>query len=358
MKRIILVGGGTAGHVEPALALGRYLTKKDSDIVLEFIGTKSGVEVELLADTGIIFHPILKVPFPRKMNFQTIVWPVKFKVAFWQSFKAIRKSDAVVGFGGYVSAPVYLAAKLQRIPLIIHEANAKPGMANNLGTHLTKNLFLAFPNAKHENKRWRGAQVIGMPIKENIVNFSKTNSTEVRQNYLLNLGLDPTKKTLLVFGGSIGATKINDAISGAIPQILNNGWNVIHSVGNQNLLPNSTSGYCAMPYIKEMDQAYAAADFIISRSGAVTCAELLAVGKPALLIPLAIGNGEQEANAKALVESGQAKLVSNNEFNTNWLHANLVELLNKKWVSHNFAPNNAAAQLGEAIFKILERKAL
>jgi UDP-N-acetylglucosamine--N-acetylmuramyl-(pentapeptide) pyrophosphoryl-undecaprenol N-acetylglucosamine transferase len=122
MSRVILVGGGTAGHVEPALAVGRYLNEKDSKIELEFVGTKSGVEVELLIETGIKFHSILKVPFPRKFDFAAILWPFKFKYAIFQSIGAIKGADLVIGFGGYVSAPVYLAAKFLRIPLMIHEA--------------------------------------------------------------------------------------------------------------------------------------------------------------------------------------------------------------------------------------------
>ena len=136
MSRVILVGGGTAGHVEPALAVGRNLKDEDSNIELEFIGTKSGVEVELLVDTGIKFHSILKVPFPRRLNINSLFWPFRFKYAFFQSLLAIKGSDLVIGFGGYVSAPGYRATKGRRRPLIIHEANAKPGLANKLGAKL------------------------------------------------------------------------------------------------------------------------------------------------------------------------------------------------------------------------------
>lgn len=353
MSRVVLVGGGTAGHVEPALAVGRYLQKKNPNIELEFVGTKSGVEVELLIDTGIKFHSILKVPFPRKFDLAAILWPFKFKYAFFQSVGAIKEADLVIGFGGYVSAPVYLAAKFLRIPLMIHEANAKPGLANKLGAKLSKNLFIAFEGARTLGGSWKLATNIGMPIKEKIDHFGEEDQSLPRKSYLDELNLNNGNKNLLIFGGSIGAKQINKAITESVDKLLDTGWNVIHAVGGNNELPDMQGNYRPIPYIHNMAGAYAAADFIISRSGAVTCAELAATGRPALLVPLKIGNGEQEANAKELIASGQASMVSNADFTAEWVKGNLPAILNSHPTSRKGVTRQAASKIGERALELI-----
>ena len=329
MKRVVLVGGGTAGHVEPALAVGRWLLKQRPELDLSFIGTKSGIEVELLVDTGIKFNSIIKVPFPRKISISTLIWPLKFFVGIVQSARAIRGSDLVVGFGGYVSAPAYVAAWILRTPLIIHEANAKPGLANILGTYLTKNSFVAYPRTRELNRRFSKSTYSGMPIKSKIDNFDFAQSSQMRQDFLNSLNLPLDKRTLLVFGGSLGAQRLNEAITQSKTAILATNWNLIHVVGSSNTLPENSGNYRALRYINEMDLAYAACDFVICRAGAVTCAELAAVGAPALLVPLPIGNGEQIENARDLVATGQAQMIANQDFTSEWVTQNLIEILKK-----------------------------
>ena len=354
MKRVVLVGGGTAGHVEPALAVGRALVGLDSDIELEFIGTTSGVEVELLIDTGIKFHAITKAPFLRKLDLDVILWPAKFLYAFFQSLSSISGADLIVGFGGYVSAPVYVAARVLRIPLIIHEANAKPGLANRLGAKFCKKLFIAFEGARSLGGSWNMALNVGMPIKEEIDLYSLHENRELRESFLMNLGLNNRNKNLLIFGGSLGAEKINNAISESLDTILATGWNVIHSIGSRNKLPEIKGNYRPLLYIQDMAGAYAAADFVISRSGAVTCAELEAVGKPALLVPLEIGNGEQEANAMELIKNGQASMVSNADFNGNWIKENLLAILLSNPSFRSGVTRRAAEKIGEVALELIK----
>lgn len=353
MKRVVLVGGGTAGHVEPALAVGNWLRSNSSEVSLEFIGTKSGIEVELLVDTGITFHPIAKVPFPRALSAAALIWPFKFIFATTQALAAIKGSAAVIGFGGYVSAPAYLAAKLLGIPLILHEANAKPGLANILGAKLTKDIFIAFESAKNLGGRWSGAVNVGMPIKNEIDEFNKLDKAKLGREFLADLNLSSDKKTLLIFGGSIGAKQINTAVSDALVTLNATGWNVVHSVGASNVLPSANGNYVALNYISNMVGAYAAADFVISRSGAVTCAELQAVGAPALLVPLQIGNGEQSANAKELLESGQALKVDNADFTSKWLQENIAKILESAPKRTNGQTRHAAARIGELVLRII-----
>lgn len=354
MKRVALVGGGTAGHVEPALAVGRNLSRRDSEIELEFIGTKSGAEVELLIDTGIKFHSIIKVPFPRKWNFGTILWPAKFLYAVFQSLASIRGTKLVIGFGGYVSAPVYVAAKVLRIPLIIHEANAKPGLANKLGAKLCKKLFIAFEGARSLGGSWNLAVNIGMPIKEEIDLYSLHENKKLGDNFLSNIGLNNGNKNLLIFGGSMGAERINSTILESLDLILETDWNVIHSVGSRNKLPQMKGNYRPLPYIQDMAGAYTAADFVISRSGAVTCAELEAVGKPALLVPLEIGNGEQVANAMELIRIGQASMVSNADFTGNWVKSNLPRILLSNPPTRGGVTRRAAEKIGEVALDLIK----
>ena len=329
MKRIVLVGGGTAGHVEPALAVGRWLLDKRPDLDLSFIGTKSGIEVELLVDTGIKFNSILKVPFPRKFSISSLIWPIKFLIGITQSLQAIRGSNLVIGFGGYVSAPAYVAAWLLRTPLIIHEANAKPGLANILGTFFTKNSFVAYPRTLEINRRFSKSICSGMPIKSRIDNFDFVQIPRLRQDFLNSLKLPLENRTLLVFGGSLGAQRLNEAIAPSKNLILESNWNLIHVVGGTNKLPENFGNYRAIGYIHEMELAYAACDFVICRAGAVTCAELAAVGLPALLVPLPIGNGEQIENARDLMATGAAQMIANQDFTSEWVARNIIEILNK-----------------------------
>ena len=355
MKTVVLVGGGTSGHVEPALAVGRWLESKSSEINLKFIGTKSGVEVELLVNTGITFHPILKVPFPRKFNFSTIVWPFKFFFAYLQALICIKGSGLVIGFGGYVSAPAYLAAATLRTPIIIHEANALPGLANRFGSIFTKNIFVAFDKAKKINSRWRSAILSGVPIKEAIDNFSSKDLVNMRDDFLKELDLDSSKKTLLIFGGSVGAEQINKSVLEAKQILFSLNWNIIHAVGQKNEPPLSEKNYRAVSYISDMAGAYAAADFVISRSGAVTCAELAATGIPALLVPLAVGNGEQDANAAELIAMGQATKIKNREFTGEWLKANIGNILKSAPTRKDGGASNAATIIGSRALEILNR---
>ena len=360
MKRVILVGGGTAGHVEPAIAVGKWLESHDSQISCEFVGTRHGIEMDLIPHTGWRFHKITKAPMPRKLGFGLVGWLLKVKVSFWQSIKLLRGAELVIGFGGYVSAPVYLAAKVLRIPIIIHEANAKPGWANRLGSKLTKDVTIAFAGSKSAGKAWQEAELVGMPIRSDIVaihSISQSDRSKVRESVLNSMDLNPDNPTLFIFGGSLGATRLNDVIRQALPKVLTSGVNVIHAVGKKNQLPLKITGYSPISYVDDMASIYLASDLIISRSGAVSCAEIAASGRYALLVPLPIGNGEQEANAMDLVAAGAAQIVKNEEFTADWLTSNLMELLQKASGSKSYPINekllHADALIGEMALRKL-----
>ena len=329
MQRIILVGGGTAGHVEPALAVADWLLTNSEDISCEFVGTKSGIENDLVPAAGLKLHLIMKSPLPRKFNLPSLLWPYRFLYSIFQALRIVRTADLIIGFGGYVSAPCYIAARLQRIPVFIHEANAIPGWANKLGVGFAKKTFIAFASTTNFGQKWSSAELAGMPIREEIFSISKLSKSERSAKWdatYRELGLDRSNRTIFIFGGSLGAQSLNSAVALALPELLNRGFNVIHGVGQNNELPNSLPGYAPLSYITNMADMYIASDLVISRGGAVTCAELDAANSYALIVPLPIGNGEQIANAKDLVDKGAAKICLNADFTGEWLLANIDSL--------------------------------
>lgn len=232
---------------------------------------------------------------------------------------AEQNTDVVVGFGGYVAMPAYLAAR-GKIPLVIHEANAKPGLANRVGSRFTPFVAQAFEGSIN------GATTIGIPLRSAIVELDRA-ASRARARELF--GLDPNLPCLLVFGGSQGARRLNDAVVAAAPRIVDAGLQLLHVVGAQNmdqgaeLLNTHLVGYHRVGYVDRMDLAYAAADLAMCRSGAMTCAELSAVGLPAIYVPLPIGNGEQRANAAGIVDAGGGRFLIDRDLSADSV-ANLV----------------------------------
>ena len=329
MQRILLVGGGTAGHVEPALAVADWLLENSEDISCEFVGTKSGIEMELVPAAGLKLHLVTKAPLPRKFNPSSLIWPYKFIVSIIQSLRIVRSSDLLIGFGGYVSAPCYIAAKLSRVPIFIHEANAIPGWANKLGINFAELTFTAFSSTYKFGGKWESAVLAGMPIRDEIFaisGLSKSDRSTKWDATYRKLELDRSNRTIFIFGGSLGAQSINAVVAKALPGLLSAGFNVIHAVGKNNQLPKAAPGYAPLSYITDMADMYIASDLVISRGGAVTCAELDAANSFALIVPLPIGNGEQVANAQDLVDKGAARICLNSEFTSEWLLSNIESL--------------------------------
>ena len=313
-RRVVFAGAGTAGHVEPALAVARWLRNEDAGIEITFLGTSSGVENSLVPAAGFDLALIQKAAFPRSIGVEALLWPARFIQSFTQVQKIARGSSLVIGFGGYVCAPAYLAAKLSGVEIFAHEANAKPGMANAFGVKLGATPLMAFESV---DKKFEKGLVVGIPLRSQITHLARltpVERTKARAAALQKFGLDPANKTLLVFGGSLGSAKFNAAIDGSLDALLGAGIQVIHAVGGKNTLPPARPGYLPLNYITEMDQAYAAADCVISRSGAVSVSETGVLGIYAIYVPLDIGNGEQRYNAQIVVNRGGGEIISNSEF--------------------------------------------
>ena len=327
--KIIFAGGGTAGHVEPALAVARLWRERNPKDLIEFIGTSKGLENQLVPVANFKLNQIPKVVMPRRISPSLIGAPLAFTKAVIASRQIIKGSDLLIGFGGYVSAPAYLAAKSLRIPFVVHEANAKPGFANRLGARLTPNVAVA---QAVESGSLSSALITGIPLRSDVAKAfvgSTTDWANARANAKASLGFSPTAPLVLAFFGSQGSVALNAVIEKSLPALLSNGGQLLHAVGKLNPLPKTQDRYKSIAYIEDMATAYLAADLIISRSGAISCSEISALGRYALFIPLPIGNGEQRFNANQVISQGRGEVIDQKLFSPSWITSNLNRLFAK-----------------------------
>jgi len=344
--KIVFAGAGTAGHIEPALAVADAWRKEYPLCDFEFVGTSSGLENVLVRDAGFKLSQIPKVTLPRSLSPAMLLAPIKFGQALIKSLQIVRDADCIIGFGGYVSAPIYLAAAIRRTPFVVHEANAIPGWANKLGAYLGGALAVGKPV---KIGRFKSAEVVGLPLKPAIsaaLDSARGDWVTARKVAKEQFRFDSNKPLILVMGGSQGSVAINSVIASALPNLLKD-YEVLHSIGGKNLVPSATVGYRPVPYIEDMATAYLAADLIIARSGAITCAEVNALGKYAVFIPLAIGNGEQARNADFLVAQGKAVLVAQDDFIADWMTKNLANAFekSKEFMAGNESDRAAASNI-------------
>ena len=350
--RVVLAGGGSAGHIEPALALADALREIDKAIEVTLLGTPRGLESRLVPLRGYPLELIPAVPLPRSVTPNLITVPARLASAAHAAGKVLDKAqaDVLVGFGGYAATPAYLAAKRHGVPIVVHEANPSAGLANRIGARLTTHVFTSHPDTKLHN-----AKYLGLPIRRQIADLDRF---AVGDKARANFGLRPDLPVLLVFGGSQGAKSLNRALAGALGAIRDAGVQVLHVTGPKNLgdaqasegllsaaaAKSNAVPYVALPYVDRMDLAYAAADFALCRSGAMTCAELTAVGLPAAYVPLPIGNGEQRLNALPIVARGGGLLVEDAELTANWIMNALLPVLTN--IDQVAGMSEAAAAMG------------
>ncbi|MDF2556055.1 MAG: UDP-N-acetylglucosamine--N-acetylmuramyl-(pentapeptide) pyrophosphoryl-undecaprenol [Microbacterium sp.] len=322
MTTYLLAGGGTAGHVNPLLAVADALRAREPESEVLVLGTREGLEARLVPARGYELLFVDKVPFPRRPNRTALAFPGRFRGAISQVRAHIRdrQVDVVVGFGGYASAPAYVAAGRERVPFVVHEANAKPGLANVLGARRAAAVGVAFAGTP-----LRGGEVVGMPLRREIVDLDRA---ALRAEASAFFGLDATRPTLLVFGGSLGAQRLNTALESSWRDVLAAGWQLIHITGERSeLVDPGVPGYALRRYVDRMDLAFALADVIVSRSGAATVSEISALGIPAVYVPYAVGNGEQRLNAASAVDAGAAVIIPDAEFTPDRVRTDVLRLL-------------------------------
>jgi UDP-N-acetylglucosamine--N-acetylmuramyl-(pentapeptide) pyrophosphoryl-undecaprenol N-acetylglucosamine transferase len=320
---VLLAGGGTAGHTSPLLATADALRRLEQSVEVTALGTPRGIETRVVPEAGYPLELVPPVPMPRTVNRDLFALPGRIRAAKRAAAEVIDRvrPDVVVGFGGYACVPAYLAARQRKVPLVVHEGNALPGLANRLGARFTTHVATSFPNTQ-----MRHATYVGLPIRRMI---STLDRAALRAQAREEFGLDQDRVTLLVTGGSQGAQRINGAVLGSAEALAKAGVQVLHIVGpkNEAVAPATAAPYVVLNYVDRMDLAYSAADAVLCRSGSNTVTEVSGLGLPGIYVPLPIGNGEQARNAAGVVEAGGGLLVDDAALTPAWIETNLVPLL-------------------------------
>ena len=326
MKRIVLTGGGTAGHVTPNIALLPKLKELGYDV--HYIGSYNGIEKTLIEDCQIPYYGISSGKLRRYFDLKNFSDPFKVLKGFSEAAKLLKnlKPDVVFSKGGFVSVPVVLAAKQQRIPVVIHESDMTPGLANKLSIPAASKVCCNFPETLDHLPKGK-AVLSGSPIREELLTGS-------REKALKFTGLTGTKPVLLIIGGSLGSVVVNEAVRGILPKLLKK-FEVIHLCGKGKLDQTLTAmnGYVQYEYISdELKDLFALCDIVISRAGANSICEFLALRKPALLVPLsaAASRGDQILNANSFKKQGYAAVLEEEALNGDSLYDALNELWDNK----------------------------
>ena len=329
MVSIVLAGGGTAGHTSPLIATAERLREAHPGVRLTCVGTPKGLESRVIPAAGLELRMIPPVPLPRKATPELLRVPGRLAGAVQQAIGILDDvdADAVVGFGGYVSLPVYLAALARRVPVVLHEQNAVPGLANKIAARFAKVVAVSFPKTPLPHARF-----VGLPVRAAITDLDPVADRAAAREAL---GFGSDRPLLLVSGGSQGAVAINKATEAARAELLAAGVDILHVLGPKNLTdahttiedPGTGARYVPVGYVDAMEQAYAAADLMVGRSGAGTVVETATVGLPVVFVPLPHGNGEQARNADFIVEADAGVVVPNSEFDGPRLLADALPLL-------------------------------
>ena len=329
--RIMLAGGGTGGHLYPAIAIADAVRSIDKDAAVLFIGTKGRIEERVVPERGYDLALIWISGVRRSFSFATALVPVKVVTSLVQSFMHIRrfKPDVVIGTGGYVSGPPVYVATLLGIPTVLQEQNSYPGVTTRLLATRVLQVHVMFERTKRFLKRQDNILMSGNPVRTTIGSVPRAEAAA-------RLGLDPAKQTLLVTGGSQGAASMNAAVLEVMTALAEAGVQVLWLTGARDAehikaamkaLPAAPAGVI-LPYLERMEDAFAVADLMVSRAGASTLAEIACAGVPSVLVPLPTAAGDhQTENARAMVEAGAAVLCTDATARTA-LRPLVMELLN------------------------------
>jgi UDP-N-acetylglucosamine--N-acetylmuramyl-(pentapeptide) pyrophosphoryl-undecaprenol N-acetylglucosamine transferase len=359
--KIVMTGGGTGGHLYPALAVAEALKKLQKEVEIHFIGSTHGIESREVPEAGYPFRGLATTGFPRRVSPRSFAAVVSFLRAILAARGILRELAPQVVFstGGYASAPVVVAARLERIPIVLHEQNSLPGVTNRLSSRFAAEVFLAFASARRFFAKRRHLRLSGNPLREQVTAGSRTRALRLFR-------LEEDRRTVLVFGGSQGARSINDALLGALPKFV--GRNDL-----QFLIQTGQADYdrvvegCreievkvwARRFIANMGDAYALADLVVCRSGAMTVSELAACGLPSILVPYPHATGNhQRLNAEMLAEAGAALIIEDGHLDGNELARAIEELLAAPRRLREMSVNalraarpDAAGKIGAALLK-------
>ncbi|MEW6060333.1 MAG: undecaprenyldiphospho-muramoylpentapeptide beta-N-acetylglucosaminyltransferase [Bacteroidota bacterium] len=356
---ILFAAGGTGGHLYPAIAIAEEIRKRVPDVRIVFTGTKEKIEARVVPQHGYEFVTIWISGFSRRLNINNLLFPLKVAVSLVQSFFVIRKLQpaVVIGTGGYVCGPMLFIASLMRIPTVVHESNSYPGVTTRMLAPRATKVFIAFEATKRWLPSTAAIERVGNPTRDEL-------STVSREEGCAYFNLDPKKKTVFVFGGSLGAASINAAMPKVIEEALKHDFQVIWQTGIQHVETatkySETELIRIHPYIEHIEFAYAAADIVVSRAGATTLAELTRLGKPAILVPYPFAAANhQELNAQTMKEAGAAIVVHDAELPQR-LSSEVVSLLfdrrrqeEMRKYSLALGKPDAAKEIVEKIFQLV-----
>lgn len=369
--RIILAGGGTGGHIYPAIAIAKGFTKIYEDVDILFIGTRDGMESKVIPLEGFLFKHIKVRGFLREFSIKNVIAVKEVLVSFFHVYKMIKtfKPDVVIGTGGYVSGSVLLTASLIGIPTFIHEQNAYPGITNRILSRFVDRIALTFEDSSNYLKNRGQIVVTGNPLRQDIANISRKAGKET-------LGFDDKIPLLFIVGGSRGAKSINENIMLLAREcIKTESFQILHMTGDTQYekvislykemeIPYENKFIKVLPYVYDMPSALAGSDLIISRSGAGLVSEITALGRPCILIPYPYASdNHQEFNAKVLERNGAAIVILESTLNSQLLLFEVKKLLNNPEImksmsmkSKKLSKINATEDIIESIEELVRLK--
>lgn len=347
--RVIIAAAGTAGHINPGLAIANKIRQEEKDSKIIFIGTTRGLENDLVPRAGYELKTIDAYGLSKKISLENLKKMYKTYKGIGEANKIIKefKPDVIIGTGGYICGAVVLAAKKNKVPVLMHESNAFPGKATKMLSKKVDTILISFEDAKERLKSANRVVYTGTPVKIQKRNYG----INEKSNIIKSVGLNETKPIILIFGGSQGAQKINEAIFGIIRSKLNDNYQIIWATGPKqydnvkeelekvNININYIENTKILPYIYNMEELMNVSDIIIARSGAMTITEISNLGKPSILIPLPNVSGDHQLyNAKVLENVGAAKIILNDKLEAKNLNEAIKEIILNK---------NKMKQMGE-----------
>ncbi len=362
--RVLISGGGTGGHVYPAIAIANAIKDKDPLVEILFVGAKGKLEMEKVPAAGYPIKGLWISGLQRKLTMRNLSFPLKLVSSLYRARKIIKdfQPDVAVGVGGYASGPILQMASMMKIPTLIQEQNSYPGITNKILAKKVNKICVAYDGME----RFFPSDKItftGNPVRRDLYD-TPINREEAKASF----GIKNDKKTVLIFGGSLGARQINESVEGAFDMIkrqseINYIWQVgkmyfdEYSCGVVAALPNVT----VLPFIERMDYAYAAADAVVCRAGALTISEIALINKPAVLVPSPhVAEDHQTKNAMALVSNNAALMVRDSEAKEQMI-STILELLNDDKMQRNLVDNlkkmgrpNATSEIADVIFSLVK----
>lgn len=358
--KFILSGGGTGGHIYPAIAIANELKSRFPDAEFLFVGAQDKMEMQKVPQSGYVIEGLWIAGLQRKLTLQNAMFPLKLVNSLWKSRKIIKKfkPDVVIGTGGFASGPLLQVANSLNIPTVIQEQNSYPGITNKLLSKKANAICVAYENLERFFPKDK-IVFTGNPVRQDILDIDSK-----RSEALSYFNLDENKKTLLIIGGSLGSRRINQLIAKEIDFLRNNNLQIFWQCGNLYMTDykhfSETENVQVISFIDRMDLIYAAADFVISRAGASSVSELCLVGKPTIFIPSPnVAEDHQTKNAKAIVDKNGALLIKESELDEKFesVFNKLIHDVNlQKSLSENMkklAKPNATKDIVEQIVKLI-----